>query len=71
MKSKKQVIDNNERFDEFPDKLTGLLEKLAPERKERPKLDASNEDDMDEAYYEKLKNKRRARYEALMEKYKD
>lgn len=54
------------------DRLTGLFEFLTPERKERDNSGRkpSSEEESDE-YMEDLNKKRKARYEALKEKYKD
>lgn len=63
---------DEEALEPISDKLTGLFEFLTPERKERPEIGRkpSSEEQSDE-YMEDLRRKRKARYEALKEKYKD
>lgn len=52
--------------------LTDLLEYLTPERKDRELIEKERlEKEAEEKYYEDIKKRRKARYEALKEKYKD
>lgn len=51
------------------DKLTDFVDYITPERKERDRSPSSQEEE--DAYFEELAKKRKARYEALKEKYKD
>lgn len=72
---KPKDVDNNwknldrELLDPIADKLTTALEYLTPERKELDRKPSAQEEE--DAYFEELRKKRKARYEALKEKYKD
>jgi hypothetical protein len=60
---------DKELLDPIADKLTSFLEYVTPERKERDRQPSSEQEE--DAYFEELRKKRKARYEALKEKYKD
>lgn len=69
--SKNKLSDSWKEYEEdlmepISDKFTDVVEYITPQRKSRDK--APNEED---TYFEKVKKKRKARYEALKEKYKD
>lgn len=68
--------DNWKRLDDeivgsISDKLTDVVEYLTPQRKERKRLGKPAETEEEDPYLEEIKNRRRARYEVLKEKYKD
>jgi len=69
--SKNKLSDSWKKYEEdliepISDKFTDVVEYITPQRKSRDK--APNEE---EAYFEEIKKKKKARYEALKEKYKD
>lgn len=55
------------------DKLTDAFEYLMPQRKERKRTGRtpSSTEEEDDSYVKELRNRKRARYEALKEKYRD
>jgi len=60
---------DNEILDPIADKLTDALDYFTPERKELGRKPSSESEE--DKYFEELSKKRKARYEALKEKYKD
>jgi len=71
---KRSLEDNWKDLDEevlggLAGSLTDVVDYLTPERKERSRKPSAQEEE--DEYFEELRKKRKARYEALKEKYKD
>jgi len=60
---------DKEILDPIADKLTDALEYFTPKRKELDRKPSAQEEE--DKYFEELKQKKKARYEALKDKYKD